>query len=403
MKNGLIALCWLVSLGILSLHAESTESTDRNPVTHGNRLPESITPCLHENVCTSISEIPPARFAAITFNGPRHPAGQKPVTGGGIDMPSGLSGNPQVVAATPVLAHQPLLLNTDLANGPCCYEEGIQVLVAEASDHYVVSFDLASQRLGDSFNQFQLWMNDAQAPLLRFQSDYQVTLDGVGAIASFRDDHLLHVQVLLNVKTGWIQISINGETLYAGERALDPLYSLQFLMTIEGGATPEQVNPQATFALDNIVVANGAYRYANLQATLHRTRVSGRQGLVEFVSRLKNVSAHAAEDVVFTHLLPAGTAIMAIDSDQLNCEALADRVICHGDTLAAMAQASVSLLLDSAPMQQPGELSVIATSRTAEIDNYDNQVKGHFGGSTSLLLVAVLLVLWMAREWYEDR
>lgn len=405
MRNVLIALCWLVSLGVLSLHAESFDSTDKSLAATLAPARDPATSCGRDDVGMAISPTPPQRFVAINFGAPLHLAGQKPATGNGSIMPAGLSGNPQVVAATPVLTQQPLLLNSDLINGPCCYEEGIQVLVAEESDHYAVSFDLASQQLGDSFNQFQLWLNDSTAPLLRFQSDYLVVLDGVGAIASFRDDHLLHVQLLLNVKAGQLQVRINGETLYVGERALEQLHSLQFLMTIEGGASPEQVNPHATIAIDNIVVANATYQYTNLQTTLHRGSTDHQrgQGLMEFVSRLKNVSAHAAEEVVLTHLLPPGTHIMAIDSDQLSCEALPDRVICRSDELAALGQANVTLQLASDDARQPMELTVIATSSTPEIDNYDNQVKGRFGGSSSLLLVAVLLVLWMAREWYEDR
>lgn len=405
MKNVLIALCWLVSLGVLSLHAESFDSADKSQAATLASPRDKAASCARDSAGMAISPAPPQRFVAINFGAPLHLAGQAPTTGNGSIMPAGLSGNPQVVAATPVLTQQPLLLNSDLINGPCCYEEGIQVLVADESDHYVVSFDLASQQLGDSFNQFQLWLNDSAAPLLRFQSDYLVVLDGVGAIASFRDDHLLHVQLLLNVKAGQLQVSINGETLYVGERTLEQLHSLQFLMTIEGGATPEQVNPHATIAIDNIVVANATYQYANLQVTLHRGNADRqrRPGAVEFVSRLKNVSAHAAEEVVLTHLLPAGTQVLAIDSDQLNCEALLDRVVCRSEALPALGQAEVALQLAGEDTRQMVELTVIATSRTAEVDNYDNQVKGRFGGSSSLLLVAVLLVLWMAREWYEDR
>ena len=401
MKNVLIALCWLVSLGVLSLHAESFEGSEVPAADSREADKATAAMCGRETGANPAEVVEPRRFAALNFGAPLHLAGQKPATGNGSIMPAGLSGNPQVVAATPVLPNQPLLLNTELANGPCCYEEGIQVLVAEESAQYVVSFDLASQQLGDSFNQFQLWLNDDSAPLLRFQPDYLVVLEGVGAIASFRDDHLLHVQVQLDLQAGQLQVAINGEPLYAGELALTHLHSLQFLLTAEGGATPEQVNPEASVALDNIVVANASYEYVNLQATLQRSADEQPDGVIELLSIVQNVSAHTARDVILTHLLPAGTRVLAMNSEQMSCEATPDQVKCHVETLAALEQATVTLQLESAEQRQPLEVTAIATSQSDEIDNHDNRSQGRFAGNSSLLLLAALLLLWMAREWYE--
>lgn len=387
MKNILIALCCLVSLGVISLHAESFENPENRQAMRKSLLGQGE------------SSVAPRRFVALNFNAPLHRAGQKPMTGSGPQMPAGLSGNPQVVAATPVLPHQPLVLNTEIGNGPCCYEEGIQVLIPEESDQYVISFDLASQQLGRSSSQFQLWLNDGPAPLLIFRSDNLLVLDSVGAIASFKDNHLLHVQVLLDLPAGLVQIAINGESLYQGPLVLEYLHSLQFMMTIEGGATPDQVDPQASVALDNIVVANAGYRYANLHSTLQRSdRERPPAGQIETLARVHNISGHAAQDLVLTHLLPAGTQVKQMHSDTLDCEARIDQVLCQAEFLGAMEQASVYLLLEGAEAGQALDITLIATSSSDEIDNRDNQARGHFAGSSTLLGLIALLGLWLGRR-----
>lgn len=406
MKNVLIALCWVVSLGVLSLHAESFQaaSTDVDYTANGSvAASQADNSCVDADTRTSRQSPAPKRFVAINFSSPLHLPGQKPATGNGSIMPAGLSGNPQVAAATPVLSNQPLILNSDLANGPCCYEEGIQVLIPESSNHYVVSFDMASQHLGDSFNQFQLWLNDQTAPLLRFQSDYLLVLEGIGAIASFRDDHLLHLDLDLDLENQRLTIAINGERIYSGDQPLTQLQSLQFLMTIEGGATPDQVNPEAIIALDNIVVANSSYHYANLQTSVQQSSATNprHDGAIEFVSHVKNISAHNADQVTLTHLLPVGVNVVDLHSEQMECEVGIEQIICHAAQLAPMAQADVSVQLVNNTQQPLPEVTVIATSATAEIDNYDNQVKVRMGGSGSLLLIAILLVLWMARGWHD--
>lgn len=401
MKNMLIALCCLISLGVLSLHAESFEGSEKSQAAAQAPRHKPVEQC---GLDSAAAHAEPERFVAMNFNAPLHVAGQKPATGNGSIMPAGLSGNPQVVAATSVLPHQPLVLNTEPANGPCCYEEGIQVLVPEESDHYVVSFDLASQQLGRSTSQFQLWLNDGPAPLLRLQSDYLMMLDGVGAIASFHDDQLLHVQLFLNLAAEQMAVAINGETLYQGPFTLDHLHSLQFLMTIEGGATPEQVNPLASVAIDNIVVANAAYRYTNLQARLQRGALTQQQkGQMETVAHVRNVSGHIAQQVKLTHLLPEGVRVVDMQSDSLACETSGGQVRCDADALQPLEQASVTLTLALDDARSPLDISLIATSSTDEIDNYDNQSKARFAGSSTLLGIAFLLLLWMAREWFEER
>ncbi len=408
MKNLLIGLCCLVSLSVLSLHAASSQPQNTDSTFNDNTLHHTDRPVHPDDTAiqTSSHDVEARRFVAINFSAPLHVPGQKPTTGNGSIMPFGLTGNPQVVAATPVLQNQPLLLNSDLANGPCCYEEGIQVLVGGMANHYVISFDMASQKLGDSFNQFQLWLNDNDAPLLRFQSDHLLVLEGTGAIASFRDDHLLHVQIDLDIVTQQISITINGNLLYTGSQPLAPLQSLQFLMTIEGGATPEQVNPEATIALDNIVVANSAYRYANLQSSLQSGAGSQHDpdGRRELVARVLNLSNHAAHQLTLTLFLPSGVSIVDIQSDFLECDLAAVSLICHADQLPALTQTQVAFQvtgLNQAKAGSAGEITAIATSSTEEIDNYDNQVKTRFGGSGSLLLMLALLLLWWMRNWNE--
>lgn len=396
MKNILIAICWLASLGVLSLHAESMHG--RNGGTNLSAADLYRQDCCAAAVLPQDSS-PPRVFSALNFNAPLHHAGQRPATGDSLFMPAGLSGNPQVVAATPVLKHQPLILNSDLINGPCCYEEGIQILVHEDAQHYVISFDLASQQLEGSFNQLQLWLNDNAQPTLRFQGDQLISVDGVGAVASFHDHQLLHVQLWLDLPQQQLILRINDQLLYQGNHTLATLQSLQFVMTIEGGATPEQVNPEALVALDNIVVSNGSYRYANLQTHVQgRALENGQMGNAEFVTTVNNASAHAAHDVVLTQILPPGVSVAAIDSDTLDCETDESRVICRTTQIDAMDQLQVHLTLTVPAGKSAEGLTVIATSDTEEIDNHDNQARVPMGGSGSLLLLVALLMLWFMRS-----
>jgi len=395
MKNILIAICWLASLGVLSLHAESINGRNGGANLSAADLDQ---PDWGADRVLPQDTSPPRLFSALNFNAPLHHAGQRPVTGDSPFTPAGLSGNPQVVAATPVLKHQPLILNSDLINGPCCYEEGIQILVHEDAQHYVISFDLASQQLEGSFNQLQLWLNDDAQPTLRFQGDQLISVDSAGAVASFRDHQLLHVQLWLDLPRQQLVLHINDQLLYQGHHTLATLQSLQFVMTIEGGATPEQVNPEALVALDNIVVSNGSYRYANLQTHVQgRTLDNDQMGNAEFVTTVNNVSAHAAHDVVLTQILPPGVSVAAIDSDTLDCETDESRVICRTPHIEAMNQLEVRLTL-TVPADKSAEgLTVIATSNTEEIDNHDNRATIRMGGSGSLLLLVALLMLWFMR------
>ncbi|MEZ5506797.1 MAG: hypothetical protein R3F38_12855 [Gammaproteobacteria bacterium] len=81
-------------------------------------------------------------------------------------------------------------------------------------------------------------------PTLRFQGDQLISVDGVGAVASFRDNQLLHVWLWLDLLQQQLVLRINDQLLYRGNHTLATLQSLQFVMTLEGGATPEQVSPK---------------------------------------------------------------------------------------------------------------------------------------------------------------
>ena len=407
MKNLFIAICWLVSLGVLSLHAESFRTVSAAENINADAMDAARSAALANGIIPAPrldTQVAPKRFVGINFSAPLHLAGHKPATGNGSIMPAGLSGNPQVVAGTSVLPHQPLLLNSDLANGPCCYEEGIQVLVPEISNRYVISFDMASQHLGDSFNQFQLWLNDQSEPLLRFRADHLLLLEGVGAIASFMDDHLLHIQIDLDLSRDTLYLAINGNPIYSGDYHVESLQSLQFIMTIEGGATPDQVNPEATIALDNIVVANGAYQYVNLQTAMQRhtdTSLTDSHS-VSFVTQIRNISDFGADNVVLTQLLPTGTNIDAIRSDELECESGLNSIICRTPFLDAMSEAKVYIQLSGDPQLKTLDVTSIATSDNEDIDNFDNRSKARFGGSGTILLLAALMLLWFTRAWRQD-
>lgn len=346
----------------------------------------------------------PERFYGLNFSAPLHNPGQKPVVGTGPQTPAAVSGNPLVTAIAPILTSQPLLLNTELGNGPCCYREAISLALPESSPQYVISFDLVTEKLLGSRNRFQLLLDEAATPLLSFNGDGLLMLHDNDAIAGFSDGSLLHLQLRLDLAGQQLALSINGEAVHVAPLTLDRVRAVHLTMSSADGQTPDRINPEPYAAVDNIVIANATYQYANLQTTLKGGSGFGRwqDGKIEYIVKVKNISAHAARDLVVTQLLPPGVTLESARSDQLSCLNGGQRVECSSPLLEAMAEAFITLTVATPDAKTRFEFSSIATSASDEIDNYDNQARSRFGGSAGLLMllgvILLLLLRWDANE-----
>ncbi len=336
------------------------------------------------------------RFYQVNFNDPLNQTPHRPATGASPNLPAGVEGNPRVVPALASMG-QPLLLNTELVNGPCCYREEISFPVRGQADQYVISFDLLTARLLGSRNQFHVRLNESEEAVLTFSGDGMMLWSGGGAVARFQDDRLLHVTLTVDRRAARLILQVNGEEVHAAPTPLDNLRMVQFGMSSADGLTPEQIDPEPFAALDNIVIADGHYQYVNLQTRIG-TATRQADDILEFSVQVRNLSDHPAHDVVLTHLLPAGAELVSARSDFWSCQPVRSHLLCTAPELAAMSQASVTLNLR---MHQPGQwldFTSIAVSGDVEVDNTDNRGKARLGGSAGWLLLGALLLLPLRRR-----
>ena len=340
----------------------------------------------------------PERWVQANFNAPLMLSDYRPVAGSLPGAPQFLSGNPRVVPAMASFT-QPLLLNTELGNGPCCYSEEVGFRVPGQAAQYLISFDLVTVQLVGSNNRFRLLLNDADEASLTFSGDGLVLWSGGGAVTRFDDDHLLHVQLALDLNRQTLSLRINGELLHAATTSIQSLRAVRFNMSSEDGMTPEQIDPEPFVALDNLVIGNGADRFVNLQTRIGGASSSG-DDQVEVEVQVRNLSDHAAREVALTHLLPADVELVSTHSEQMDCHPVRRHVICSMAELPGMARASVMLTLRS-PHGKAGagfEVTSIAVSTGEEIDNSDNRSNARLGGSAGLLMLIGLLVLVLLRR-----
>lgn len=341
---------------------------------------------------------PPKRWVQANFNAPLMLGEFRPVPGSLPGAPQTLSGNPRVVPAMASFT-QPLLLNTELGNGPCCYSEEVGFSVPGQASQYLISFDLVTARLVGSNNRFRLLLNDADDASLTFNGDGLVLWSGGGAVTRFDDNRLLHVQLALDLHRQTLSLRINGDLLHSATTSIQSLRTVRFNMSSEDGMTPEQIDPEPFVALDNVVIGNGTDRFVNLQTRIGGASANG-DGEVDVEVQVRNLSDHAAQEVALTHLLPEGLELVSARSEQMDCHPVRRHVICSMAELQGMAQASVVLTLRS-PNGKAGagfDVTSIAVSTGEEIDNSDNRSSARLGGSTGLLMLIGLMVLVLLRR-----
>jgi hypothetical protein len=195
----------------------------------------------------------------IDFSSPEHTVGLPPAVGYSPTRPSSIVfGSPIVESSLGVLNEQPLVFNT-AGNSPSFYYDQIRINVGKAQSYYFVSFDVTTESLLNSSNNFSiLFDTPSVGGKISFMNDGSVNLGSPRAptIGRFNDDTIIHTQIALDmVGKNW-SININGNPLYTGPFITgndfeDIRFSLGLISSASG-------RDDRTFVgLDNILVANG--------------------------------------------------------------------------------------------------------------------------------------------------
>jgi hypothetical protein len=198
----------------------------------------------------------------IDFSSPPHQVGSQPAYGGGPDRPtSNWFGSPQVMSSFGALTDQPLLLNT-AGNAGSFYYDQFSLDLAYSQPTYHIAFDVYTEDLVGSRNQFSMIMDFAQVSALRLYNDG--VLAAAGPLnppirSRYVDRTLMHVDVSVDVATNRAVTLVDGLLIgdgkITGNVAPGDLKRVRFSMGLLSGADPQ--DNRSNVAIDNIVVTNG--------------------------------------------------------------------------------------------------------------------------------------------------
>jgi hypothetical protein len=193
----------------------------------------------------------------IDFSSPEHIVGLPPSVGSQPTRPSSIVfGSPTVQRSLGALNNQPLVFNTT-GNAPSFYYDQIALNVAKAQQHYFVSFDMLTQNLVSSRNDFVVLFDTPTIRNLEFNNDGSIGIFGTrsGTIGSFRDNTLMHFEIDIDmIKQNWT-ISMNSNILC--NWAFVPDNDIESIRFSEGLAIMNVPQDNSTYVgLDNIIVAN---------------------------------------------------------------------------------------------------------------------------------------------------
>lgn len=340
----------------------------------------------------------PHRYVQATFNAPLSDRPFRPQPGPGTHQPQAVTGNPLV---TPTFAAftQPLLLNAELGNGPCCYQEEVAFrLTGPASPVYLIGFDLGTAGLAGSRNHLRVLLNEGAEATLTFSEDGLILWEGSQAVARYEDGSVLRVQLRLDLPARQLSLSINGERLHRADTRLSSLTAVRFAMSSADGLTPDQIDPEPFAALDNVVISNDSDRSVNLHTRITQVTTEATSGQQVLEVAVTNRGDHQAHALVLTHLLPKQMELVAVDSDIWHCQPGDRQILCTAPELDSQAQAAVRLTLRGQPPLPGQTFTSIVVSQDDEIDNADNRSIALAGGSPGLMLLVAGLVLLGGRR-----
>lgn len=193
-------------------------------------------------------------FYDITFSSPEHTVGQAPVVGTSITTPTAIVfGEPLVSESLGALQDQPLVFNT-LGNRPSFYYDQIKLDMDYGTGFYYTSFDVVTQNLIGSSNQFTVLFDTPGVQNITFLSSGFCDLFGRAGVP-YQDGQLLHFEVFMNIAQKHTTVYVNGTKRYNG--VFSPggyLRAIRFSFGLRSsGATPDH---SSYAGLDNIYVAS---------------------------------------------------------------------------------------------------------------------------------------------------
>lgn len=203
-----------------------------------------------------------AVYFNIDFSSPVHQVGSQPTYGGGPDRPTrNWFGSPQVMSSFGALTEQPLLMNTDGNPGSFYYDQ-FSLDLAYSQPTYHIAFDVYTEDLIGSRNQFALIMDFAQVWVLRLHNSGLIWLPGQAippATQRYADRTLMHVDISVDTPANRAVTLVNGVLIGDGKItasvAPGDLKRVRFSLGLLYGFDPR--DDRSNVAVDNIVVTNG--------------------------------------------------------------------------------------------------------------------------------------------------
>jgi len=203
-----------------------------------------------------------AVYFDINFSSPLHQVGSPPTFGTGPGTPTrNVFGTEQVVSGFGALADQPVVLNT-AGNSPGFFYDQFSLSLGYNQDTYHISFDVYTEGLIGSLNQFSMIMDFKSVTSFILASSGKISpafWGGPAGNPSYLDRHQMHVDISLNPRNNrgvtLLDGVLVGDGQIIGNSNPGDLQSVRFSLGLTGfGSIPDN---RSYVALDNIVVTNG--------------------------------------------------------------------------------------------------------------------------------------------------
>lgn len=215
-------------------------------------------------IYSSLGHATPVVYYDVDFSSPTHSLNQVPATGSGFNTPSQIVfGQPIVQQSLGSLTNQPLVFNT-LGNSPSFYYDQLEFGVGRGSSKYSLSFDLWTQDLVGSGNNFSLLFDTPVVQKISFDSNGEIRVDAghfgqcltklcySSVISGFRDEELLNVLIDIDIASSEWSVMVNDAHLFDGlfSASGGDIFSFRYSLGLQSSASSP--NHLTYTGLDNI-------------------------------------------------------------------------------------------------------------------------------------------------------
>lgn len=211
----------------------------------------------------SLSSTAQVVYYDVDFDSAGHVAGSAPLLNSDIDTPSYIPrGAPTVESAPSPMDSQALLLNTAGNPTPYGYDQ-IVFGLGRGADNYSISFDLMTENLIGSVNNFTVFLDTpivqslslTRAGLLNTYNPYTDSV--YNNVGSYTDDTLMRFNIDIDLVASLWTIDLNGTSIFDGDFYSDSgdIQNLRFSHgALLSGWTPDS---NVNVWLDNVQVSSG--------------------------------------------------------------------------------------------------------------------------------------------------